>query len=187
MLRPNDEQRKKLERDANIATRWIGSTTSLIVHTIAFLLFFALIIFGASVDRVLLVLTTAVSLEAIYLAIFIQMTVNKNTADIEDIAEDVEDIQEDIDEIQVDVDEIQEDVEDIQEDIDEIQVDVDEIQEDVEDIQEDEEAESQNRDDELLQRIEGTLRSLIIEVAELKENATQKKTAKKKAKKKSTK
>ena len=166
MLRPNDEQRKKLERGANIATRWIGSTTSLIVHTIAFLLFFALIIFGASVDRVLLVLTTAVSLEAIYLAIFIQMTVNKNTADIEDIAEDVEDIQEDIDEIQVDVDE---------------------IQEDVEDIQEDEEAESQNRDDELLQRIEGTLRSLIIEVAELKENATQKKTAKKKAKKKSTK
>ena len=93
----NPKSKKTLAGGADKATRWIGSISSLIFHTI-------------------------VSLEAIYLAIFIQMSVNKNTADIEEIQEDV--------------DEIQEDVEEIQEDVAEIEKDVDEIQEDVEDIQE---------------------------------------------------
>ena len=66
----------------------------------------------------LLILTTLVSLEAIYLAIFIQMSVNKNSQDIEIIQEDVGEIQEDIDEIQKDVDEIQEDIEDMEEEDD---------------------------------------------------------------------
>ncbi len=117
---------QKIEKGADRATQWIGSTESLIVHTIAFVLAFLLPFFGAPFDRVLLVLTTFLSLEAIYLAIFIQMTVNKNTADIEEIQEDVEDIAEDVEEIQKDVDEIQEDVDEIQEDIEEIQEDVDE-------------------------------------------------------------
>jgi peptidoglycan hydrolase CwlO-like protein len=72
----------------------------------------------------LLVLTTVVSLEAIYLSIFIQMSVNKTTQHIEFIQEDVNEIQEDIDEIQEDIDEIQEDIEDI--------VDEDEVSEKVE-------------------------------------------------------
>lgn len=113
----------KLEKTADKATRWIGSTTSLIVHSILFLGAFVLPFLGISLERVLLVLTTAVSLEAIYLAIFIQMSVNKNTKDIEIIQEDVEDIQEDVDEIQKDVDEIQEDVDEIQEDIEDIEED----------------------------------------------------------------
>ncbi len=112
-----------LEGGADKATRWIGSTSSLIFHTIIFVGAFCLPIFGIHFETVLLVLTTIVSLEAIYLAIFIQMTVNKNTADIEEIQEDVEDIQEDVAEIEKDVDEIQEDVEDIQEDVEEIQED----------------------------------------------------------------
>lgn len=120
----------RLEKSADKATRWIGSTASLVVHTILFIGAFSLPFLGVSVERVLLVLTTAVSLEAIYLAIFIQMSVNKNTKDIEIIQEDVEEIQED-------VEEIQEDVEEIEKDVDEIQKDVDEIQEDVEDIEED--------------------------------------------------
>jgi uncharacterized membrane protein len=86
----------KLEKSADKATRWIGSTRSLIVHTILFLGAFSLPLFGISLERVLLVLTTLLSLEAIYLAIFIQMSVNKNTKDIEIIQEDVEEIQEDI-------------------------------------------------------------------------------------------
>lgn len=59
-------------------------------------------------EIVLLVLTTAVSLEAIYLAIFIQMTVNRNTASLAEVEEDIDEIQEDIDEIQEDIDEIEE-------------------------------------------------------------------------------
>jgi len=126
-----ERNKVRLERIADIATRWIGSTASLIFHTIFFIVAFLLpALHVMSFDQMLLVLTTVVSLEAIYLAIFIQMAVNKNTKDIEIIQEDVEEIQEDIEEIQEDVDEIQEDVEEIQEDLDEIQEDVEELQED---------------------------------------------------------
>ncbi len=116
---PTKEQTKakaKLERSADVATKWIGSTKSLIFHTIFFACAFLLPVLGANFDRVLLVLTTALSLEAIYLAIFIQMSVNKNTADIEEIQEDIEEISDDVDEIQKDVDEIQEDIEEISDD-----------------------------------------------------------------------
>lgn len=131
------KKKVKLEKGAEKATRWIGSTSSLVVHTIIFIICFILPFLGVSLDRVLLVLTTIVSLEAIYLGIFIQMTVNKNTADIEEIAEDVEEIAEDVDEIEKDVDEIQKDVDEIQGDVDEIQEDVEEIEKDVDEIQED--------------------------------------------------
>jgi septal ring factor EnvC (AmiA/AmiB activator) len=115
------ERNVRLARNADIATKWIGSTTSLIVHTIFFVLSFALPLFGViSFERMLLVLTTIVSLEAIYLSIFIQMSVNKNSQDIEIIQEDIGEIEEDIGEIQKDVDEIQEDVDEIQEDTEEL-------------------------------------------------------------------
>jgi low affinity Fe/Cu permease len=106
------ERKIRLEKSADIATRWIGSTASLMVHTILFILSFTLPLLGImSFERMLLVLTTAVSLEAIYLSIFIQMSVNKNSEDIEIIQEDIEDIEEDLGEIQKDVDEITEDTE----------------------------------------------------------------------------
>lgn len=134
-----ERNKVRLERIADVATKWIGSTTSIIVHTLLFIVSFLLPALEiVSFDKMLLTLTTIVSLEAIYLAIFIQMSVNKNSQDIENIQEDVEEIQEDIEEIQEDVEEIQEDVEEIQEDVEEIQEDVDEIQEDVEELQEEE-------------------------------------------------
>jgi uncharacterized membrane protein len=131
-MESKERTKVRLEKGADRATRWIGSTRSLIFHTIVFLIAFILPFFGVPLDRVLLVLTTIVSLEAIYLAIFIQMSVNKNTKDIEIIQEDVEDIQEDIEEIEEDVDEIQKDVDEIQEDVDEIQEDIEEIEEEKE-------------------------------------------------------
>lgn len=120
---------KKLENFSRKATNWIGSPWSLVVHSIFFIGIFVLRFFGFSSSDVLLILTTIVSLEAIYLSIFIQMTVNKHGKELEEVSEDVEEIQKDVDEIQEDVDEIQEDVEEIQEDVDEIQEDVEEIQE----------------------------------------------------------
>jgi low affinity Fe/Cu permease len=113
----------KLEKSADKATRWIGSTSSLVVHTLLFIAAFVLPFLGIPFERILLILTTAVSLEAIYLAIFIQMSVNKNTKDIEIIQEDVEEIQEDVEGIEKDVDEIQKDVEEIQEDVEDIEED----------------------------------------------------------------
>lgn len=115
----------KLEKTAEIIISWIGSTSSLLVHTVMFVVAFLLPLFGViAFESMLLVLTTVVSLEAIYLSIFIQMSVNKTTQHIEFIQEDVNEIQEDIDEIQEDIDEIQEDIEDI--------VDEDEVSEKVE-------------------------------------------------------
>jgi low affinity Fe/Cu permease len=98
-------------------TTWVGSPSSFVIHTLAFLAAFTVGIFGlASWTIVLLVLTTIVSLEAIYLSIFIQMTVNRHAAELAEVSEDVEDIQEDIEEISEDIDDIQEDVEEISED-----------------------------------------------------------------------
>lgn len=89
---------------------WVGSPNSLIVHSIAFLLFFILIALGYDPATVLLILTTIVSLEAIYLSIFIQIAINKNTQSLETVTEEMEDISEDIEEIIEDVEEIQEEM-----------------------------------------------------------------------------
>lgn len=102
-------------------TSWIGSPISLIVHTVFFAVAFSLTLFDVPFEDVLLVLTTIVSLEAIYLAIFIQITVNRNTESLYEVEEDIEEIQEDVQEIERDIDEVQEDVEEIQEDVEEIQ------------------------------------------------------------------
>ncbi|MDO8553067.1 MAG: hypothetical protein Q7S01_06135 [bacterium] len=108
---------KKSHYTARSLTRWIGSPSSLVTHTLIFLGFFVSVRLGLiNYDEMLLVLTTIVSLEAIYLSIFIQMTINQTTKELEEVGEDIEEIQEDIGEIQEDVDELQEDVEDIVED-----------------------------------------------------------------------
>ena len=110
-----------IDKFSDKAIAWIGSIQSLIAHTIFFVVSFGLSIFDlVGFDKMLLVLTTVVSLEAIYLAIFIQMSVNKSHEHIEDLKEDVTEIQEDIEYIQEDIEEISEDIDEIQEDIDEI-------------------------------------------------------------------
>ena len=106
--------RKRFEDFSEKLTRWIGSPQSILVHTIFFLAMFCLYFFNISSSNILLILTTVVSLEAIYLSIFIQMSVNRHSQELEEVSEGIEEIQEDVDEIQKDVDEIQEDVEEIQ-------------------------------------------------------------------------
>lgn len=90
----------------------IGSVWSLIIHTVLFLLAFIFCFLGYKFSDVLLVLTTVVSLEAIYLSILIQLSVNIQSKVVQSIQEDVEGIQEDVGEIQEDVEEINEDEED---------------------------------------------------------------------------
>jgi peptidoglycan hydrolase CwlO-like protein len=129
-------------------TSWIGSVSSLIFHTAAFLGAFILAAIGfATWEMVLLFLTTIVSLEAIYLAILIQMTVNRNTESLQEVEEDIEEIQEDVEELSEDVEDIQEDIEDIQEDVEEMteedekdEVSLDKLTADVKRILEDLEA-----------------------------------------------
>jgi|SRR3989344_866657 len=135
-----------LERFSVSATRWIGSIPSLVAHTILFVGAFVMTWLGFDLDRVLLVLTTIVSLEAIYLAIFIQMTINRTTAQLEEVEEDIEEISEDIGVIQ-------ENVEDIQEDVEEITVS-------------DEEEEAS--EDQKIEKIEQSLLTIVKEIDELK-------------------
>lgn len=92
---------------------WIGSQTSLLVHTIFFAGMFCLPLFGFRFDSVFLVLTTVVSLEAIYLSIFIQMTINRNTQSLQEVEEDIDALQEEFKDLDEDVDEIQEDIDHI--------------------------------------------------------------------------
>jgi septal ring factor EnvC (AmiA/AmiB activator) len=112
-----------LDAVADRFTRWVGSPVSILIHTILFLGSFVFVILGTPLDTVLLVLTTAVSLEAIYLALFIQMSVNKNTQSLADVEEDLEEIQEDVEGIEKDIDEIEKDIDEIQEDVEEIEKD----------------------------------------------------------------
>ena len=145
--------------------KWIGSLSSLIVHTLLFLLcFVAGLIFGHW-DQILLILTTVVSLEAIYLAIFIQMSINRNTESLQAVEKDIEEIAEDVEDIAEDVEDIAEDVEDIQEDVDEIAEDVEELNE------EDEEEETQEEHDRrLLKDIQENMVKISQDLEQLKKN-----------------
>lgn len=90
-----------VQKTALKITRWVGSPQSIVIHTLVFVASFGAVYLGAlSLDRMLLVLTTIVSLEAIYLAIFIQMTINAQTEVIREVEQDIDEMQEDIEDIQ---------------------------------------------------------------------------------------
>ena len=108
---------KHIQKTALAVTRWVGSPASLIVHTILFLASFLAVYFNrVAFEEMLLILTTIVSLEAIYLSLLIQMTINYTTESLEEVSEDIEEMQEDIGELQEDVEDISEDVGEMTED-----------------------------------------------------------------------
>lgn len=164
---------KKIDSFAEKTTLWIGSPVSLILHTFLFAIVLSLPFFGLALEKALLVLTTAVSLEAIDLALFIQMSINRNTAqleaveeDIGDIQEEVEDIGEDMEEIQKDVEEISEDIEGISEDVEGIEKNVQEISDGVEEIQEDVAELEESTDSEMVreQKVDGEQQERIAKI-----------------------
>lgn len=113
---PKKKKRFTLEDLSEKMTNSIGTTTSIVVHTLLFIGIFSLRIFGIQTEDILLILTTAVSLEAIYLAIFIQMSVNRTSISLASVEEDIDDIQEDVDDIQEDVDSLEVNIKEISED-----------------------------------------------------------------------
>lgn len=173
-LRPSDmagrmcytaamQQRSLIETKAESLTKWVGSPASIVTHTVLFAAAFAAAALGIiSFDRMLLILTTVVSLEAIYLAIFIQMTINHQAAVIAEVESDIDEIQEDIEDIQEDVEEIGEDVEELGEDVEEISEDVDELGDD------DAEERRKREQKETLQNIYDTMQKLAADIETLK-------------------
>lgn len=113
-LKKKDEAMNALEKLSFKVTNSVGTPISVIIHTLIFASFFSLIFFGLSINLVLLILTTFLSVEAIYLALFIQITVNRNTKSLEEVEEDIEEIQEGVEGLEGDVEEISEEIEDIQ-------------------------------------------------------------------------
>lgn len=152
-----------LEKISEKLTTLIGTPFSIVIHTLLFIGIFVLTNFGFTVDDVLLILTTVVSLEAIYLSIFIQMSVNRASTHIADVKEDISDIQEDVEDIQEDVDDLEENIDDIQEDVEGLESNVKEISEDYD--------ESDKEEDDLakaLKRIESHLSLLQEDISKLK-------------------
>jgi uncharacterized membrane protein len=114
-------------------TYWIGTPQSVLLHTIFFSLFLASpFILKTDPDFTLSLLTNIVSLEAIYLAIFIQMSVNRSDASIDKIQEDMTDLSEDVEDIQKDIEQIGDDMDEIQEDMSQIQENLEEEIDEVE-------------------------------------------------------
>jgi methyl-accepting chemotaxis protein len=154
-------QNTHLERLSFSATHYIGSFTSLILHSIFFVGIFALQWLGFRFDQIMLILTTVVSLEAIYLSIFIQMTVNHQAHKLAEVSEEVEDISEDVEEISKDIDDIQEDVEEISEDVEDIG---EEMEKDDKEL-----ALKHKNDQDKIVHIESILKELLSEIRELKD------------------
>lgn len=152
-----------LGRISHKLTSWVGTPASIIVHSLLFIGIFALRIFGVSTEEILLVLTTAVSLEAIYLAIFIQMSVNRQITSIASVVEDIDEIQEDVEGIQEDVQGLETDVEEISEDVEDITENLDEISAD--ELEEDKHEEESKK---TLSQIEDQLRIILTELDSLR-------------------
>jgi peptidoglycan hydrolase CwlO-like protein len=177
---------EKLKNIAFKCTQSIGSVWSLIIHTTLFIISFLLYFLGFELNSILLILTTIVSLEAIYLSIFIQMSVNLQAQKLHDVAEDVEEMQEDVEEMQEDINEINEEEEDDDDsDLLEIKItmkklmsefgslkkQLKKIEEGVEEINEDEDDE----DDSEFLEIKDTMKKLMSEVVSLKNSLKNKK------------
>lgn len=143
----NIEDDSMIEKIALKIVKLIGTVESVIIHTILFTLAILLYIFNCyDRETIMLVVTTIVSLEAIYLSIFIQMGMNNHGKKLEEIKDNVEDIQEN-------VEDIQENVEDIQEDVEELN---------------DDDNDDDNEDDEDIKKIKDTLDILVKEIKDLK-------------------
>ncbi len=103
----------KVSTFASAVTGWIGSPSSIIIHTLIFTIFLVLSWLGAKTEQTLLLLTTIVSLEAIYLSIFIQYSINQSSKTIQEVAEDIEGVTEGVEEISADVETLSDNIEDL--------------------------------------------------------------------------
>ena len=104
MVSTTDKDSKFFDRVSDRITSWMGSTQSILAHTAILTATFSLIPLGLDPDSVLLVTTTILSIEAIFLAIFIQRSVNAQSIRLESAIEKIvknvtENIEEPLDEV----------------------------------------------------------------------------------------
>lgn len=126
-----------VEKLAVQITEWLGTPLSIGVHTVIFSFAIVAYLLGVGLEIVLLVMTTFLSIEAIYLSLFIQLSVNVTKESLEDVEEDIEDISEDIEGLEGASREMMEDVSGLEGNVKKIRKNVEELEADVEDISED--------------------------------------------------
>lgn len=134
---------KQLEDLAIRVTELIGTPLSIIIHTALFVISFLFVLVGVEFNTVLLVLTTIVSLEAIYLSLFIQLSVNKNTASLEEVEEDIGEIAEDVEGLEGDVEGLEGNIKKMRENMKELEADIEDISEDVDKLGDEEPTEEE--------------------------------------------
>jgi uncharacterized membrane protein len=161
---------EKLNKTSKQITEWIGTPNSIIAHTVFFIGIFALRFFNLPFENILIILTTLVSLEAIYLAIFIQMTINRTTESLKSVEEDVGEIQKDVEELGGDFEEISKDITEIQEDVQDIGDEVENISKDIDENIEEEKDDEKNQNETklLIEKMEKHLNVIIEEIQQLK-------------------
>jgi len=146
---------------------WVGSPASLVFHTVVFIVFFLASILGlVGWNLMLLILTTVVSLEAIYLAIFIQFSVNRQAASLKGVEEDVETIQENVEELGEHVEDIHENVEELGEHVEGLKEEIDEISED--DAEEKAEEQRKKKQVEMLEALTRDVKTLLNQLESLR-------------------
>ncbi len=91
----------------------LGSTSSIILHTCCIFASFLLVFMGVSINDILLSVTTVLSIEAIYLSLFIQLSVNKAGTSLKTVTDNTNEIIQEIDLISEDVDDMQEDIDSV--------------------------------------------------------------------------
>jgi low affinity Fe/Cu permease len=94
-----NKKKSLMEKVSYKAQHWIGTPSSLVLHTILFSSSFISVLLGVELAKMLLVLTTIVSLEAIYLSIFIQMAVNRQSKRLKEVEADLDEVLEDTEEL----------------------------------------------------------------------------------------
>ncbi len=148
---------------ADKVTTWIGSTASLVVHTILFAFTFSSHwLFGWEYSFILLVLTTVVSLEAIYISIFIQRAVNQQAIRLTDVEQTLDEVEESIDEVEESLDGVEETLDDVEEALDDVGETLDSVEED---LKEDQKEDDEDRGE--LKQLEESNELLLVEVRKL--------------------
>ena len=133
----NNKKESAVEKLAVRITEWLGSPVSIGIHTLIFSLAFLVYLAGVKLEIILLVMTTFLSIEAIYLSLFIQLSVNVTKESLEDVEEDLGEIQEDVEGLEGASREMQEDVEGLEGTVRKLRKNMQGLEEDVEDISED--------------------------------------------------
>lgn len=88
-----------LEKISYNFIKCVGNPFSLLIHTLLFGGFFILRYLGIVSNSVLLVLTTAICLEVIYLFIFVYTIVKKNTKSLTDVQGYITEVQQEEEEV----------------------------------------------------------------------------------------